>query len=75
MKDGRNEFPVRLDELSIFAIAKKSEDNSMYVRSMQILRELPAGASESATVRTLLALHEYLLERRVDPGFQVVIGE
>lgn len=74
---GSNEFPVRLDERALVEIATKSNDNDIYVRVNQILPRVSSGdqfATRSA-IATLLALQEYLKDRNVDPGFQVVIGD
>jgi hypothetical protein len=71
-----NEFPVRLDERALNEIANKSSDNDVYVRVNQIMPSVSADQlGIRATLATLIALQEYLKERRVDPGFQVVLGE
>lgn len=75
MKDGRNEFPVRLDEKALIEIANRANDNTMFISAMHTLPVQQDGGELSRTYRTLSAFHSYLLERRVDPGFQVVIGE
>ncbi len=77
MIHGISEFPVRLDERALAEIAGKCADNEIYVRVNMILPRVSSAEHLSlrSTVATLLALQDYLKERRVDPGFQVVTGE
>jgi len=75
--NGKNEFPVRLDERALTEIAAKATDNDVYVRVNQVI---PRAASADqigmrGAISVLIALQDYLKDRRVDPGFQVVIGE
>jgi hypothetical protein len=71
---GRNEFPVRLDIKALAEIAAKCSDNDVFVRVNHILPRVTTAdqlALRNATA-VLIALQEYLKERHVDPGFQVV---
>jgi hypothetical protein len=77
MTTGPNDFPVMLNEQALIEIAGKSSDNDVYVRVNQILPSVTSSQQLSlrSAAAVLLALHDYLTERRVDPGFQVVLGE
>lgn len=74
MTHGRNEFPIRISLEDIGVIASSCADtwdNAEYIN----LQMRGVTQRELCVIEVIRRLHGYMLERRVDPGFQVVLGE
>lgn len=74
MNGPSNEFPVRLSLDDIAVIAHEAE-RTIDTREFIKLNIDGASARVIMTIEVLRSLQQFLLNRRVDPGFQVVLGE
>lgn len=71
----RNEFPVRLDVKAINEITNKKKE-MRHLDDAYFTFMVNNGVNDNlVTLQFLRAFHQYLVERRIDPGFQVVLGE
>lgn len=72
--NGQSEFPIKIDRM---AIADISEIAATHPASMQYMKMIMDGAPklDLDTAKIILALETYLIERRVQPDFTVVLSE
>lgn len=74
MKSG-NRFPLEISRLDIALITENSID--LCAQKGDLTDFIKAGASyeDIRTASVLMALREFLLERRCEPDFKVVLSE
>jgi len=66
VKSGRNEFPVKIGPKEIVEI------NDTHIPfPIEFLRKADLCFKDATVLRTLLAFRQWMIERHLDPGFEI----